>query len=103
MEGKNRIQKLRMTQILTWKPELGKNHVESTNSETEHYERKEYNQRSQRQRPRDPASPTGGYGAHTLPLTLVHSHSYGGNNLVNSNFTITHISNMIALSTYILM
>ena len=81
----------------------GKNHVESTNSETEHYERKEYNQRSQRQRPRDPASPIGGYGARTLSLTLVHSHSYRDNNLVHSNFTITHTSKMIALSAYILM
>ena len=28
-----------------WKPELGKNHVESTNSETEHYDEKEYNEK----------------------------------------------------------
>ena len=88
MEGKTEKQKLRMTQILTWKPELGKTTWSPQTPKTEHYERKEYNQKSQRQRSRDPASPTGGCGALTLPLTLVHSLGYGGNDLVNSNFTV---------------
>ena len=88
-----------MTQILMWKPELGKTTWSPQTPKQSTMSEIGYNQGSLRQRPRDLALSTDGREDFTLPLTLVLSHSFSE---ATASSTVTHFfSGMIALSTYI--